>query len=120
MGKNDNAVFPSYTTIARCAGIGRNSIKAGLDVLEDYGFIKKIKYPVGIQARSKYFIQFACWNSGRMNEKAIPTKKVVARCLACMKKISRAEFAHSPLGKVHWGCGGFVFSLTKEEMRRNR
>ena len=74
MGKNNNAVFPSYTTICKAAGMGRNSIRPALDVLHDYGFVKSVKYPAGIQARSKYFIQFSCWDTGRMNEKAKPYK----------------------------------------------
>jgi len=120
MGKSSNAVFPSYTTIAKAAGLGRNSISEGLKVLHEYGFIKSVKYPNGIQARKKYFIQFACWDTGRMNEKAQPYKKIVARCFACSKRLSRGEFASSPLGKVHWGCGGFVYSLKDEQKGRNQ
>ena len=56
MGKSNNAVFPSYTTISKSAGMSRNSIRPALDVLHEYGFLKSVKYPVGKQARSKYFI----------------------------------------------------------------
>jgi len=118
MGKSNNAVFPSYTTIAKSAGIGRNSIKAGLDVLHDYGFIKSVKFPVGIQARSKYFLQFSCWDSSRMNKSAMPYKKLIARCLACLSLLDRGDFAISPSGKVHWGCGGKVFYLAGSKKRR--
>jgi hypothetical protein len=45
MGKNNNAVFPSYTTIAKAAGLGRNSISEGLKVLHEYGFIKSCEVP---------------------------------------------------------------------------
>lgn len=119
MGKSNNAVFPSYTTIAKAAGLGRKSISSGLKVLHEYGFIKSIKYPCGVQARIKYFIQFSCWDSGRMNDKAMPFAKIVARCFACKKYLNRGEFAHSPLGKVHWGCGGFVYPIPKDETGRN-
>ncbi len=119
MGKSSNAVFPSYTTIAKAAGLGRNSISEGLKVLHEYGFIKSVKYPNGIQARIKYFIQFSCWDTSRMNEVAQPYKRIVARCFACNKALSRGEFASSPLGKVHWGCGGFVFLLNRKEKRRD-
>lgn len=111
MGKNNNAVFPSYSTIAKAAGLGRNSVSAGLKVLHEYGFIKSVKYPNGVQARIKYFIQFACWDSGRMNEVAQPHKKIVGKCSACFKFLSRGDFAPSPLGFVHWGCGGYVVLL---------
>ena len=118
-GKNANVVFPSYSTIAKATGMGRNSVSSGLKVLHEYGFIKSVKYPNGVQARIKYFIQFACWDSGRMNEVAQPYRKIIARCAACNKLLNRGEFAHSPLGKVHWGCGGFVYSLGLNKKRRD-
>ena len=120
MGKSSNAVFPSYSTIAKSAGIGRNSIRSGLDVLHEYGFIKSVKYPAGVQARSKYFIQFACWDTGRMNEKAKPYKIFIARCKACNSLMDRGGFASSPLGLVHWGCGGEVTYLPSYLKRRNK
>ena len=104
----------------KAAGIGRNSVSSGLKVLHESGFIKSIKYPNGVQARIKYFIQNACWDSGRMNEVAQPYKKIVARCFVCTKKLSRGEYASSPLGKVHWGCGGFVYLLAKDDKRRDQ
>jgi hypothetical protein len=119
MGRSNNAVFPSYTTIAKAAGMGRNSISEGLKVLHEYGFIKSVKYPNGVQARIKYFIQNACWDSGRMNEVAMPYKKYIARCFACREKLTRADYGISPSGKVHWGCGGFVYPLSRDEKRRD-
>jgi hypothetical protein len=120
MGKNNNAVFPSYTTIAKAAGLGRNSISEGLKVLHEYGFIKSVKYANGIQARIKYFIQYSCWDSGRMNEVAMPYKKYIACCFACREKLSRADYGISPAGKVHWGCGGFVYPLVRDKKRRDQ
>jgi hypothetical protein len=119
MGKNDNAVFPSYSTIMKEAGMGRNSVSQGLKVLREYEFIKSVKIPMGIQARNKYFIQFACWDSSRMNEIALPERTYVARFLACMKMLQRSDYAISPLGKVHWGCGGFVYPLRNRKKGRN-
>ena len=120
MGKNNNVVFPSYTSITKSAGMGRNSVSAGLKVLKEYGFIKTFHINIGKTSRNKYFIQYACWDSSRMNEVAQPYKKIVARCFACRKKLSRAEYASSPLGKVHWGCGGFVYPLSRDEKRRDQ
>ena len=119
MGKSNNAVFPSYTTIAKAAGLGRNSISEGLKVLHEYGFIKSVKYPNGVQARIKYFIQFACWDSGRMNEVARPHRILIARCTACGEGMDRGGFDFSPLGKVHWGCGGIVEYFNSYKKRRN-
>lgn len=120
MGRSSNAVFPSYTTIAKAAGISRNSINAGLKVLHEYGFIKSIKYPAGIQARSKYFIQPACWDTSRMNSEAMPYKKLIARCQACGVGLDRGEFGVSEDLKVHWGCGGIVVYLKRHKKRRNQ
>ena len=47
MGKNSNCVFPSYGTIAKSVGIGRNSISKGLTVLYEFGFIKIARFPQG-------------------------------------------------------------------------
>jgi hypothetical protein len=119
MGKNDNVVFPSYTTIAKAAGLGRKSISSGLKVLHEYGFIKSFKFQHGVEARVKYYLQFACWDSGRMNHIAMPYRKTIAKCFACKKLLNRGEYAISPLGKVHWGCGGFVFLLSNNEAGRD-
>ena len=120
MGKNNNAVFPSYTTIMRSAGIGRNSVSAGLKVLHEYGFITSLKIPMGVRARNKYYIQFACWDSGRMNKTASQHKKFIAKCLACNAGMDRGGFDFSPLGKVHWGCGGKVEYLNSYKAGRNQ
>lgn len=120
MGKKSNVVYPSYSKIAMVAGIGRSSVSEGLKVLLDFGFIKYFKFPKGIEARNKYFLQYSCWNTSYMNEKAKSHKKVVARCFACNSLLARGEYASSPLGKVHWGCGGFVYLLNTPKSGRNK
>jgi hypothetical protein len=120
MGKNDNAVFPSYTTIMKSTGIGKTSVSAGLKVLHEYGFIKIFKIRMGVQSRNKYYLQFACWDSGRMNKRAKPYREVIARCSACGSGLNRGEFEFSPLGKVHWGCGGLVEFLNSHKTGRNQ
>ena len=108
MGKNSNCVFPSYTTIAKSVGIGRNSISAGLTVLYEFGFIKIARFPQGKQWRSKYYLQPACWNSGRMNSKATYMRTKTAVCLDCGELLDRGGYGVGPKGAVHWGCGGTV------------
>ena len=120
MGKSSNAVFPSYTTIARACGISRNSINEGLKVLHNYGFIKSVKIPVGIQARNKYFIQTSCWDTSRMNYLAKAQKTPIARCKACGEAIDRGEFGIGGDLMVHWGCGGIVDYLGSVKKRRNQ
>ena len=51
LGLNGKASFPSYTTIAREAGVGRNAIRGALDVLIQYGFIKIFGYRDGKKDR---------------------------------------------------------------------
>jgi hypothetical protein len=120
MGKNDNAVFPSYVTIMKSAGIGKNSVSAGLKVLHDYGFIKSFSIKMGVRSRNKYYLQYACWDSGRMNKLAKPYQDVIARCSACGGGLNRGDFDFSPLGKVHWGCGGIVEYLNSYTAGRNQ
>ena len=108
MGKNSNCVFPSYGTIAKSVGIGRNSISKGLTVLYEFGFIKIARFPQGKQWRSKYYLQPSCWNSGLMNTKATYMRTKTAVCLECGELIDRGSYGIGPKFAVHWGCGGTV------------
>lgn len=47
IGKSNNCVFPSYTSIAKVAGMSRKSISSGLSVLLEYDFIRSAKYRDG-------------------------------------------------------------------------
>ena len=111
LGKGSNCVFPSYTTIAKSCGMGRNSISAALTVLFEYGFIKIYRFRVGKQSRSKYYIQNACWDSSLMNEIARRQRVPIAVCIDCGVVMDRGGFGISPLGKIHYGCGGSVIFL---------
>jgi hypothetical protein len=118
LGKGSNCVFPSYTTISRSSGMSRNSISAGLTVLFDYGFIKIARFRDGKKSRSKYYLQEACWDSSLMNEKARKQRAPIAVCLDCGELMDRGGFGISPLGKIHYGCGGSVIFLeTKNRVK---
>jgi hypothetical protein len=119
MGKNNNCVFPSYLTIKRACGMSKSTISEALDVLHDYGFIKIFKYRVGKESRSKYYLQLSCWNTQFMSPETKQHRKIIARCEACGKGIDRGSFGVSPLGFVHWGCGGYVHYLPSYKKRRN-
>jgi hypothetical protein len=116
--KDSNCVFPSYTTIARSCGMSRNSISAGLTVLFEYGFIKIFKYREGKESRSKYFIQNSCWDTSLMNSKARKHRFLNAVCLDCGELMDRGGYGLSPLGKIHYGCGGPVISLTTKNREK--
>lgn len=111
LGKGSNCIYPSYTTIARSCGMSRNSISAGLTVLFEYGFIKIFKFREGKKSRSKYYIQNACWDSSLMNEIARKQRVPIAVCIDCGVVMDRGGFGVSPLGKIHYGCGGSVIFL---------
>jgi hypothetical protein len=111
LGKGSNCVYPSYTTIARSCGMSRNSISAALTVLFEYGFIRIHKFRDGKKSRSKYYIQDACWNTSMMNEIARKQRVPIAVCIDCGVVMDRGGFGISPLGKIHYGCGGSVIFL---------
>jgi hypothetical protein len=112
MGKSNNCVFPSYTTIAKVAGMSRKSISAGLNVLFEYEFIKAARFREGKKSRRKYYIQPSCWNINLMTNEARAISRafspLIARCLACGEGLGRSDFDFGALGMVHWGCGGFA------------
>jgi hypothetical protein len=111
LGKGSNCVYPSYTTIAKSCGMSRNSISAGLTVLFEYGFIKIFRFREGKKSRSKYYLQNACWDSSLMNEIARKQRVPIAVCIDCGVVMDRGGFGISPLGKIHYGCGGSVIFL---------
>jgi hypothetical protein len=115
LGMGTNCVFPSYTRIAKSCGVGRNAISAGLTVLFEYGFIKIYKYREGKQSRSKYYIQNSCWDTSLMNSKARRHQFLNSVCLDCGELMDRGGYGMSPLGKVHYGCGGPVISLDAKD-----
>jgi hypothetical protein len=115
LGKGSNCVYPSYTTISRSCGMSRNSISAALTVLFEYGFIRIHKFRDGKKSRSKYYIQDACWNSSLMNEMARKQRVPIAVCIDCGVLMDRGGFGISPLGKIHYGCGGSVIFLETKD-----
>ena len=120
MGKNSNCVFPSYTTIAKNVGIGRNSISAGLTVLYKFGFIKIARFPEGKQWRSKYYLQPACWNTSYMNSDAMDFRYKTAVCVECGVLMDRGGYGLSKNGAVHYGCGGQVIKSKRYPKPKRR
>ena len=115
LGLNGKASYPSYTTIAREAGVGRNAIRRALDVLVEYGFIKIFAYREGKKDRNMYFIQDAAYNTGLMNKFAINYRTFNASCRRCGAGMDRGGYGLGPAGATHFGCGGSVKIWKKEE-----
>jgi hypothetical protein len=108
LGSNGVCVFPSYTKIAEEAGISRNRIKKALEVLEEYGFIKIVKWREGKKDRNKYYIQEAAYKSGLMNKYARRHRDVIAGCRRCGQFLNVGQFGEGPSFTAHYGCGGMV------------
>jgi hypothetical protein len=120
MGKGTNCVWPTYHRIMAIVGIGKSSVRNGLLVLKDLGFIKVAKWQVGKESRVKYYIQDCCYNSGLMSEKAKGYRVKMYRCFACLALIDRGEFGISGDKKVHFGCGGYVISVKPRNISNSR
>jgi hypothetical protein len=109
LGENARSSFPSYTTIAREAGVGRNSIRKSLDTLTEYGFIRVFTFREGKKDRNIYYIQEAAFNSGLMNKFAQQFRTFTAVCRRCGCGMDRGGYGtDSPRGPIHFGCGGSV------------
>jgi hypothetical protein len=108
LGLNGRESYPSYTTIARESGVGRNAIRPALDVLVEYGFIKVFSFRQGTNDRNKYFIQEGAYNSGMMNKFALKYRDFTAGCRRCGAGMDRGGYGLSPNGPIHYGCGGSV------------
>jgi len=114
LGSNGRESFPSYTTISKEAGIGRNSIRKALDILVEYGFIKVFTFRQGKKDRNKYFIQDAAYNSGLMNKFAVNYRTFTAHCRRCGAGMDRGGYGLGPAGATHFGCGGSVKVWVKD------
>jgi len=115
LGLNGRESFPSYSTIAKEAGVGRNTIKKSLDILVEYGFIKIARFRQGVKDRNKYYIQDAAYNSGLMNKFAKQYRDVTAGCRRCGSGMDRGGYGIGANGPIHYGCGGTVKVWKKNE-----
>jgi Fe2+ or Zn2+ uptake regulation protein len=116
LGKDNNCVYPSYSTIARSCGISRNSISQGLTTLLEFGFIRVFKFRDGKKSRSKYYILDSCWDTSLMNDVARRYRTQFAVCINCGEIMDRGGYGISPLGAIHWGCGGTVIAASKNQI----
>lgn len=111
LGRDGLCVYPSYKTISKRCGLSPNTIRKALDVLEDNGFVKTFYFKVGKIDRNKYYIQLCCWDSGKMNKKALASITPTDKCLDCGQLMGRGSYGTGVLGKIHYGCGGSVVGL---------
>lgn len=92
-GKADSAIFPSYETLRIYACVGENSIKACLDILENYGFISIRKSRVGKKNRNEYKILDKAYTLD-VNPKAKKPKSIGSMiCNTCWQDVDGSEIA---------------------------
>ena len=111
LGSDGLCVYPSYRAISRRCGLSPNTIRKALDVLEENGFIITYYFRDGKKDRNKYYFQDSCWDTGKMNKKALASRIPTDKCLDCGKHMDRGGYGTGPLGKIHYGCGGSVVGL---------
>ena len=111
LGNEGLRVYPSYKSISRRCGLSPNTIRKSLNVLEENGFIITHYFRDGKKDRNKYYFQESCWDSGKMNKKALASRIPTDKCLDCGKQLDRGGYGSGPLGKIHYGCGGSVVGL---------
>jgi DNA-binding transcriptional ArsR family regulator len=111
LGSDGFCVYPSYQVISKRCGLSPNTIRKALDVLEEYGFVKTYYFRDGKKDRNKYYLQESCWDSSKMNKKALAARIPTDKCLDCGKLMDRGSYGTGTLGKVHYGCGGSVVGL---------
>jgi hypothetical protein len=109
LGEGTNTAWPSYSTIAKEAKKGRNTVSKALKDLHEYGFVRSYTWHQGPKRkRNKYYIQRACYNHSLMNQKALSHLPIVTRCLFCGKALTKVEFASEGDKFAHWGCSGAI------------
>jgi hypothetical protein len=112
LGDDGFCAYPSYDQISWRCGLGRNSIRKALDVLEENGFVEIYYFKDGKKDRNKYYLQECCWDSGKMNKVATQFRTPTHKCLDCGKLVDRGGFGTGPkLNTAHWGCGGPVVRM---------
>lgn len=108
LGKSGKSSYPSYSTIARETGRSRGTIREGLQVLYELGFVKVYQFNIGKRRRNKYYIQEACYSTKLMNKRALGFLPRVAICLRCRTPLSRGDIGYGVKNTHHFGCGGIT------------
>lgn len=108
LGRWGAVCYPSYSTIARETGRSRNSIRSGLQVLYDFGFVRVYQVKQGKRLRNKYYIQQACYSTKLMNKAALRFLPKIATCLRCRERLSSGEIGFGKENSHHYGCGGIT------------
>lgn len=107
--EGSNAAWPSYTTIAKEAKKGRNTVSKALKDLHEYGFVRSYTWHQGPKKkRNKYYIQRSCYHHSLMNEVALKNLPTLASCPYCHKALTKAEFVIENGNFAHWGCHGAI------------
>lgn len=129
-GKAESAIFPNYDTLARYACVGKNQIKACLDLLEEYKFIKVTRSRVGKKERNEYKILDKAYTLG-INPKSKRAQTFgVMICNTCWNDVQGPDifYERSKDWDGNWqekfrhatcqGTGGYNILIPVTEMNR--
>lgn len=116
MDYETNLSWPGYPKLANRIGISTNSIRAGLDVLEQLGFVRITKKQTkGTWASNEYLVKRYAYRPDLWNWEAASMLPKVGRCIACANYVNLAQYESGPRGiPVHFGCGGSVILFPKQ------
>lgn len=116
MDYETNISWPGYPKLANRIGISTNSIRAGLDVLEQLGFVRITKKQTkGTWLSNEYLVKRYAYRPDLWNWESASMLPKVGRCIDCAKYVNLAQYESGPRGNhVHFGCGGSVILFTKQ------
>lgn len=93
-GKAGSPIFPSYPTLALYAYVSENSIKACLDLLEEYEFIKVKRSRVGKKEHNEYEILEKAYTLG-VNPKSKRAQTFgVMICNTCWNDVAGSDISY--------------------------
>ena len=115
MDINSHQCWPSYTAIAKRAGVGRGNIKKNLDLLVHLGLIKVSKRSTGNKRQSNFYtVTYLGYQENRWGPELRDYLPYVGICLACGNNVKSCDYDKTESGEViHLRCGGTVHKLKK-------
>lgn len=121
LGSSGWHVYPSYNTITKLAGVHKNYIRGGLDVLEEFGFNKGWRRGPSEGFRNQYALDPYMYQEEHFNELAKSFLPKPFYCLDCSLPVLRGETGQKPSAtRIHYGCGGQVIQMESKERATRR
>jgi len=121
MDFNNHTCWPSYPAIMERSGLRKNDIKANLDLLVEFKFIKVRKKHMGGEGISNFYTITDVGYLPHLWECDLrATLPISAVCGACAKPLRAGDYSGKINGRSHhFGCGGqvIIYSSKKQAKR---